>query len=106
MNCATCGNTNTVALGDDGKHYCRECANQREYDALMGKPAKYWGYLDGKHITTWTGMALAYVVSRRTIRHNMAGKMIAWRARDNSGQEWYGRSVGDGMSTTMHKAKH
>ena len=111
-----CGHTPTVPQSDittgtthtpDGREICCACADDMQR-ADLATATKTYGYVDRKRgqITTWTGGKLATLTHAWTIRGGFVGTMLAWNAVDDSGNHWYGRNAGDGMATTLHRAKH
>ena len=103
----TLANTPLAGYAIYGKKVvCYSCADDLQRADLVDGRTKYYGYLGKDAITTWTGGVLARVTYRWTIRCGFGGKQTCWNAVDAQGNRWYGRNAGDGMATTMHKAKH
>jgi hypothetical protein len=116
-----CGHTLTkvegvgtgYAIVGSGEKVCYDCSLVIE-KAEMCLRDTYYGYLSLKQnaakkwyeITNWTGGTLCEVTEFWGIGHNWYPYyLVHWRGIDEMGRQWYGKCSGDGMCTTMHRAK-
>ena len=56
-------------------------------------------------ITTWPGRPLARIYSWNRIGHNWGLSLYSWRAVDQWGRHWWGKTSGSGMITNMRMTK-
>lgn len=103
----------------DGRTICLSCAGREEGTAFMADTRErqasdgpFFAYLsmDGRWLTTWTGMRLARVTSLWRTSSGFGGRMPSggrnyFRAVDLAGRRWYGNTPGRGMYARARLAK-
>lgn len=109
-----------VARDRRNRTMCFRCAYRNELAAFFkagagDEPGIFTGYLkltpkgpgaSGRGwITTWPGRPLARVYSWHMYRSNWGNMVVAWRAVDQWGRHWWGKSSGSGFYTTMRMTR-
>ncbi len=90
----------------DGGAVCYPCADSRQRIEIATAD-RYSGYLsaDGRTVTTWTGGALARVVSATRHRGGFGGEWWSVAAGTSDGARWYGRGGGPGMFLNLRRCR-
>lgn len=99
--------TTGAAIDLDGKAMCYQCAADKDIEAVAeGKEILAYVSGDGKHITTWAGIALMEVTYNGTARNGWNGSSISYiSAAAPNGKRYYGKNGGNGMAIKLRSYK-
>jgi hypothetical protein len=95
------------ALTPDGRTICYPCADAMQRGELV-TAIRFFGYLDGRAIQTWTGGHLMTVTERwshKRPRSWLSSEVVYVRAVDVHGNRWHGSGPGDGMYVRLRRSK-